>query len=566
MSGNPLVDRPEQALPRLTDVQLARVATFGERRTKKAGEVLFALGQEASGCFVVLAGRVEILAEVDGRDMTVLVHGPGEFTGELNLLSSRRALVRGQMQTDGEVIVLESAQLRRLVQRDAELGEIFVRAFILRHMGLLSGQHTDLVLLGSRHSANALKLKEFLTRNGQPYRFRELESDPGAEELVSRLQLGPDDLPVVVCSAGRVLKNPSIELLAEHVGLSATFSPDVVRDVVVVGAGPAGLGAAVYAASEGLDVLVLESTAPGGQAGTSSRIENYLGFPLGISGLELAGRASVQAEKFGADIAVARNAVRLDCTSRPYRIELANGEVVRTKTVVVATGARYRKLVVDRLADQAGQQAGQQQDQHEGQGVYYSATHLEAQLCEGEQVAVVGGGNSAGQAAVFLSRFAERVHMLVRGPGLADSMSQYLINRLENTPNIELRTRTQIEAISGGDRLEKVRWRHLETGEVEERDLCHLFVMTGADPNTAWLQDCLTLDAKKFVKTGVDLTAEDLRQARWWVDRPPYLMETSLPGVFAVGDVRSSSVKRVAAAVGEGSVCVQLLHKALHEI
>ncbi|MEO8214735.1 MAG: FAD-dependent oxidoreductase, partial [Myxococcales bacterium] len=349
MSANPLVDRPEQALPRLTDAQLARVATFGERRTKKAGEVLFALGQEASCCFVVLAGRVEILAEVDGRDMTVLVHGPGEFTGELNLLSSRRALVRGQMQTDGEVIVLESAQLRRLVQRDAELGEIFVRAFILRHMGLLTGQHTDLVLLGSRHSANALKLKEFLTRNGQPYRFRELESDPGAEELVSRLQLGPNDLPVVVCSAGRVLKNPSIELLAEHVGLSATFSPDVVRDVVVVGAGPAGLGAAVYAASEGLDVLVLESTAPGGQAGTSSRIENYLGFPLGISGLELAGRASVQAEKFGADIAVARNAVRLDCTSRPYRIELANGEVVRTKTVVVATGARYRKLVVDRL-------------------------------------------------------------------------------------------------------------------------------------------------------------------------------------------------------------------------
>ncbi|MEP6653377.1 MAG: FAD-dependent oxidoreductase [Myxococcales bacterium] len=554
MSANPLVDRPEQALPRLTDAQLARVATFGERRTKKAGEVLFALGQEASCCFVVLTGRAEILAEVDGRDMTVLVHGPGEFTGELNLLSSRRALVRGQMQTDGEVIVLESAQLRRLVQRDAELGEIFVRAFILRHMGLLSGQHTDLVLLGSRHSANALKLKEFLTRNGQPYRFRELESDPGAEELVERLQLGPNDLPVVVCSAGRVLKNPSIELLAEHVGLSATFSPDVVRDVVIVGAGPAGLGAAVYAASEGLDVLVLESTAPGGQAGTSSRIENYLGFPLGISGLELAARASVQAEKFGADIAVARNAVRLDCTSRPYRIELANGEVVRTKTVVVATGARYRKPTFDGLAH------------HEGQGVYYSATHLEAQLCEGEQVAVVGGGNSAGQAAVFLSRFAARVHVLVRGPGLADSMSQYLINRLENTPNIELRTRTQIEAISGGDRLEKVRWRHLDTGQIEERDLCHVFVMTGADPNTAWLQECLSLDAQKFVKTGVDLTAEDLRQARWWVDRPPYLMETSLPGVFAVGDVRSSSVKRVASAVGEGSVCVQLLHKTLHEI
>lgn len=554
MSGNPLVDRPEQALPRLTEAQLARVATFGEHRTKKAGEMLFALGQEASSCFVVLSGRAEILAEVDGRDVTVVVHGPGEFTGELNLLSSRRALVRGQMQTDGEVIVLESAQLRRLVQRDAELGEIFIRAFILRHLGLLSGQHTDLVLLGSRHSANALKLKEFLTRNGQPYRFRELESDPGAEELVERLQLGPNDLPVVVCSAGRVLKNPSIELLAEHVGLSATFSPDVVRDVVIVGAGPAGLGAAVYAASEGLDVLVLESTAPGGQAGTSSRIENYLGFPLGISGLELAARASVQAEKFGADIAVARNAVRLDCTSRPYRIELANGEVVRTKTVVVATGARYRKPTFDGLAH------------HEGQGVYYSATHLEAQLCEGEQVAVVGGGNSAGQAAVFLSRFAARVHVLVRGPGLADSMSQYLINRLENTPNIELRTRTQIEAISGGDRLEKVRWRHLDTGQIEERDLCHVFVMTGADPNTAWLQECLSLDAQKFVKTGVDLTAEDLRQARWWVDRPPYLMETSLPGVFAVGDVRSSSVKRVASAVGEGSVCVQLLHKTLHEI
>ena len=353
-AGNPLIERREQALPRLTDAQLARVSSYGTRRTVKAGEVLFDLGDQSTCCFVLLSGSAEIMAEVDDQNLQIAVHGPGHFTGELSLLSNRRALVRGQMQTAGEVIALEPPKLRQLIQRDAELGVIFLRAFILRHMGLISGGHTDLVLLGSRHSGNTLKLKEFLTRNGQPYRFREVESDPGVEEMLTRFQLGANDLPVVICSAGRLLKNPSIELLAQHLGLSAAYSPEILRDVVIVGAGPAGLGAAVYAASEGLNVLVLESTAPGGQAGTSSRIENYLGFPLGISGLDLAGRAAVQAEKFGADIAVASSAVRLDCTSRPYRIELANGDVVRTKTVVVATGAQYRKPTFSGLARHEG--------------------------------------------------------------------------------------------------------------------------------------------------------------------------------------------------------------------
>jgi thioredoxin reductase (NADPH) len=349
------------------------------------------------------------------------------------------------------------------------------------------------------------------------------------------------------------LRNPSIEALAVLLGLSPELDGDTIRDVVIVGAGPAGLAAAVYAASEGLDVLVLEGIAPGGQAGTSSRIENYLGFPTGISGEALAGRAFTQAEKFGAEIAIARTAVRLRCDQRPYEVHLSDGEIVRTRTIVVASGARYRKPALGELS------------RFEGAGVFYSATHLEGQMCTGEEIAVVGGGNSAGQAAVFLSQIAARVHILVRGPGLAESMSRYLIQRLEDLRKVELRTRTQIDALEGSDRLERVRWRNLESGASETRDIGHLFLMTGADPNTAWLEGCVLLDEKKFVKTGADLLPEELVEAGWRPPRRPYLLETSIPGVFAVGDARSGSVKRVASAVGEGAICVQLIHRALQE-
>ncbi|HYU14978.1 MAG TPA: FAD-dependent oxidoreductase, partial [Candidatus Acidoferrum sp.] len=405
---------------------------------------------------------------------------------------------------------------------------------ILRRVALIEGVETDMILLGSSHSPGTLRLKEFLTRNGHPFNYQDVERDAGAEALLDRFHIAVDEVPVILCKGGRVLRNPSVDALASALGLSAELVAGAVRDTVIVGAGPAGLAAAVYAASEGLDAIVIEGTAPGGQAGTSSRIENYLGFPNGISGQELAGRALTQAEKFGAEVDVARTAVRLDCGSRPYGVELASGEVVRARTVVLATGARYRKPDIPDLA------------RFEGAGVMYSATHVEAQLCQGEEVAIVGGGNSAGQAAVFLAGFAGRVHVLVRGLGLAESMSRYLIRRIEDTPNVVLRVRTEIEALEGTDRLERVRWRQLDTGETETRPVRQVFLMTGADPNTAWVDGCVALDAGGFVKTGADLLPDDLEEAGWRLPRAPYLMETSMPGVFAVGDVRSGSVKRVA--------------------
>jgi thioredoxin reductase (NADPH) len=551
---NPYLDRRDQMFPRLTPGQIERIAHLGERRRVRSGEVLFELGEQNTRFFVVSEGAIEVVRPIDGREELITVHGPGEFTGEINMLSARRNLVRGRAQGDGVVVAVDREHLRALVQRDFELSEILMRAFILRRLGLIAQGESGLVLLGSRHSASTLRIREFLTRNGQPFTYQEVESDPGVQALLDRFHVGVGDMPVVVCEGGVVLRNPSPEDLASGLGLSPDLDTKVIRDVVVVGAGPAGLAAAVYAASEGLDVLVLEDTAPGGQAGTSSRIENYLGFPTGISGQALAGRALTQAEKFGAEVAIARRAVGLDCASRPYTVRLATGELVRSRTVVIATGARYRKPELPELS------------RFEGAGIFYSATHVEAQMCKAEEVAIVGGGNSAGQAAVYLAQVAADVNVLVRGPGLAESMSRYLIQRIEDGENIVLRARTQIDALEGTDRLEQVRWRQVDTGKTETRPIRHVFLMTGADPNTAWLGGCVVLDDKNFVKTGADLQLDDLERARWPLTRRPELMETSRPGVFAVGDVRSGSVKRVASAVGEGSVCVQLVHRALREV
>jgi thioredoxin reductase (NADPH) len=554
MPPDPYLNRREQMFPRLTEAQLDRIAAHARRRSVPAGEVLFEWGDKEVGFFVVLEGALEIVRPLGAFEDRVTVHHPGEFTGEMNLLSSQRVLVRGRMLEAGSVLELKREQLRELVQRDSELSEILMRAFILRRVALIALGGGGLVLLGSRHSASTLHLKEFLTRNGQPFTYEELETDPGAQAMLDRFHVGVDEVPVVVCEGGKILRNPSVESLGASLGLSLELDQAVVRDVVIVGAGPAGLAAAVYAASEGLDALVLEDIAPGGQAGTSSHIENYLGFPTGISGQALAGRALSQAEKFGAEVAIARRAVRLDCDARPYKVRLSNGELVRTKTIVIATGARYRKPEIAELS------------RFEGVGVFYSATHLEAQLCKNEQIAVVGGGNSAGQAAVFLSQIAKHVHVLVRGPGLAESMSRYLIRRIEDSPNVTLRTRTQIETLEGTEHLERVRWRRVDTGDSELRPIPSVFMMTGADPNTKWLEGCVLLDEKGFVKTGADLAEDDLAGVGWRLPRRPYLMETSIPGVFAVGDARSGSIKRVASAVGEGSICVQLIHRALRDL
>ena len=536
------MDRTAQRFPELTPVQIERVAAVGRRRDVLADEILFETGEQNTCFFVVLAGAVEVVRPAGSSEELFVELGPGQFTGEINMLSARRSLVRGRAKVNSVVLEVDREDLRKLVQLDSELSEILMRAFILRRVGLVAQGNRDLVLLGSRHSGDTLRISEFLSRNGQPFTYQDVETDPTVQTLLDRFQIGVDDVPVVVCAGGNVLRNPPLQVLAEQLGLTALLDPDQVRDVVIVGAGPAGLAAAVYAASEGLDVLVLESTAPGGQAGRSSRIENYLGFPTGISGEALAGRALTQAEKFGAEVSIGRTAVRLDCNTRPYRIHLSDGQVVLSRTIVIATGVRYRKLDVPSLP------------RFEGAGVFYSATHLEGQLCKGQEIAIVGGGNSAGQAAVYLSELASHVYILVRGSGLSESMSRYLVKRIEGIANVTLRTRRSIESLEGDAELERVCCRHLDTGEHETYGVRSLFLMTGADPNTAWLNECVLLDDKKFVKTGFELLPDDLARTGWPPARQPHLLETSIPGVFCVGDARAMSVKRVASAVGEGSI------------
>jgi thioredoxin reductase (NADPH) len=549
-----VMERSAQMFPTLTAAQIERIASVGKRRDVRAGEVLFDVGDQNTRFFVVLSGAIDIVRPVGDLEEPVIVHQPGQFTGEINMLSARRSLVRARAAGDGTVISVDREDLRTLVQRDSELSEILMRAFILRRVALMSENAQDMILLGSRHSGSTQRIREFLSRNGQPFTYQDVETDPSVQVLLDRFHVGVNEVPVIVCRGGHVLKNPTVEDLASAAGLSAKLDDAKVREVVVVGAGPAGLAAAVYGASEGLDVLVIESTAPGGQAGTSSRIENYLGFPTGISGQALSGRALTQAEKFGAEVAIGRTVARLDCDRRPYTLLLSDGQVVRTRTIIIATGARYRKLDVPSF------------ERFEGAGVYYSATHLESQLCRGEEIAIVGGANSAGQAAVFLAGVAARVNMLVRGPALSESMSRYLIQRIESTPNVVLRTRTHVDALEGNNGLERIRWRQLDSGALETRDVRNLFLMTGADPNTDWVDGCVRLDDKKFVKTGIDLSPEELAAARWPLPRRPTLMETSIPGVFCVGDARAASVKRVASAVGEGSVCIQLVHRVLTEL
>jgi thioredoxin reductase (NADPH) len=544
--------RRAQRFPKLTDAQVARIAVVATRRPMHAGEVLFEQGDMIAGIFVVLSGALEIVRPGLTGDDLVTVHHAGEFTGEVTVLSGHRALVRARALEAGELLALGPEAFRRIVQADSELSELFMRAFILRRVALLARRLGDATLIGSNHSAGTLRLQEFFTRNSHPYAYIDVDRDKDVQGLLDRFHVGAGDVPIVICRGETVLKNPTNEEVAECFGLNAALEPGTVRDLLVIGAGPGGLAAAVYGASEGLDVLVLETDAPGGQAGTSSKIENYLGFPTGISGQALAGRALTQAQKFGAEIAVARSAARFVCqgSDAGFAVSLSNGSVVRSRAVIIASGVKYRRLA---LADLA---------KFEGAGVYYSAAALEGELCRGEEVIVVGGGNSAGQAAVFLSGRAQHVHVLIRGSGLAATMSSYLIRRIEENPNITLRPRTEIVALEGDDRLRAVTWRHADEAP-ERRSIAHVFSMTGAEPNTQWLEGCVALDDKGFVKTGVDLSPEDLSTAGWSLTRPPLLLETNRPRVFAVGDVRSGSVKRVASAVGEGSICVQLVFRAL---
>jgi thioredoxin reductase (NADPH) len=544
---------PDEMFPVLTPQQRARVLAHGRLRKAESGEAIVEASIPGSKFFVVVSGRLELHRVSDNKEELIALCGPGMFTGELSLLSGRRALVRILAGEASELIEVELEAMRGLVQTDSELSDIFLRAFILRRLELIARGIGDLILIGSNHSLDTLRIKEFLTRNYQPYAYIDLERDAEVQELLDRFHVAIDELPVLICRHTIVLRNPSNQEIVDCLGFNEGIDQQHVRDMVVVGAGPAGLAAAVYGASEGLDVLVIESNSPGGQAGASSKIENYLGFPTGISGSELAGNAYAQVQKFGAQMLIARNAKGLACDRRPYALKFDDGEKVPARTVVVATGAQYRRLPLENLS------------RFEGAGVYYVATHLESQLCAGEEVVIVGGGNSAGQAAVFLAQTVRRVYVLVRSDGLAESMSRYLIRRIEESPNIELRANTEVVGLSGSDHLEAMEWRNTRTGKVEKHEIGALFSMTGAVPNSAWLEGCVALDGAGFIKTGSHLSKEDLERAKWPLPRPPYLLETSLPGVFAVGDVRGGNVKRVASAVGEGSIAVSFVHQVLAE-
>jgi thioredoxin reductase (NADPH) len=543
----------ERMFPKLKPEQIERASAHGRTRVVQSGEVLVEVGTQNTRFFIVRTGRLEIVRSPGQGEVVITSLTAGQFTGETSMLAGRRVLVQIRVREGGELTELDREQLLTLVQTDSELSEIIMRAFILRRVELIARGYGDAVLLGSTHSSGTLRIKEFLTRNNHPYSYIDLDKDSGVQALLDRFQITEQDVPVLICRGDLVLRNPSNEQIAECLGFNIAIDQTHLRDVVIIGAGPAGLAAAVYGASEGLDVLILESSAPGGQAGASSNIENYLGFPTGISGQDLAGRAYSQVNKFGAQVMIAKSAKRLSCDRKPFVVEIRGGPPVPARSIIIATGAQYRRLSLENLS------------QFEGNGIYYGATFVESQLCEGDEVIVIGGGNSAGQAAVFLAQTAKRVYVLVRSSGLADTMSRYLIRRIQETPSIVLLPYTEVTALEGTDRLERVHWRNSKTEDVETHPIRHVFVMTGAVPNTGWLEGCVTLDAQGFIKTGPDLSQDDLAAAHWPLARNPYLLETSLPGVFAVGDVRAGNIKRVASAVGEGSIAISFVHRILQE-
>jgi thioredoxin reductase (NADPH) len=545
--------RKAQMFPQLGPAQIARLEVHGTRRPISKGEILAEPGDRNRPMLVVLSGSIEVMQTGMGGEVLIVVHTAGSFTGEMSTLQGIGSLVRSRVREGGEVLVITEDRLRTIIQTDAELSELFMRAFILRRVSLIASQAGDVILLGSSQSAGTLRIQQFLTRNSFPFVNLDVNTDATVQSLLERFHIKADEVPVVLCRGEVVLKNPSNEEVAACLGMNQEIDDDRVRDVIVVGAGPSGLAAAVYAASEGLDVLVLETGTPGGQAGSSSKIENYLGFPTGISGLALAARARIQAQKFGAEIRTAYTAMKLNCAERPYAVELCHGSAVHTRSIIIATGAQYRQLALENA------------NRFIGTGIYYAATATEARRCEMKDVIIVGGGNSAGQAAVYLAGRCQHVHLLVRSTGLADSMSHYLIRRIAESSNITLHANTEITALQGGEQLERVVWRTAPLNVLETHEIGHVFLMTGAVPSTRWLKGCIALNEKGFVRTGTDLTATDFSSASGMAARMPQSFETNRPGIFAVGDVRCGSVKRVAAAVGEGSACVQQVHQALHD-
>jgi thioredoxin reductase (NADPH) len=531
------------AFPRLGEWQIEALSRDGVRRPTEAGEVLFRQGDRDYDFFVVLAGKVAV-RDGDGPEARlVAVHGAGRFLGELSLLTGQAAFFTAEVIEPGEVLAVPVERLRERALLDPALGDLILRAYLLRREFLI-GLGAGLKIIGSRFSPDARRLREFTARNRLPHRWIDVEEDPEAEALLHRLGVAPDETPIVIW-AGQVMRNPSSAELARIIGLKLPRAPVTAVDLVVVGAGPAGIAAAVYGASEGLATVVLDAVAVGGQAATTSRIENYLGFPSGISGPELAERGTIQAEKFGAEINVPCPTTGLEQRDGQYVVRYDDAKRVSTRALVIATGARYRKLDVPRLED------------FEGAGVYYAATQMEAMMCRGDPVVVVGGGNSAGQATLFMSRQAPMVRLVIRHDDLARDMSRYLVDRIARTPNVEVLACTEVRELVGDSALEALVVADLRTGEQRRIEARALFVFIGADPHTGWLGGQVELDETGFILTGLSAVP------RVEHGLEPSMLETSLPGVFAAGDVRSGSVKRVASAVGEGAMAVQLVHAHL---
>ena len=538
--------RYEQTFPSLTPQEIARMRRFGEVRAYKNGETLFETGKVGPGMFVILSGHVAITQRDGlGHVTPVIEQGPGQFLAEIGQLSSRVALVDGHAEGDVETLLIAPDRLRALLVAEADLGERIMRALILRRVSLIRGGAGGPVLVGPSDSSGVVRLQGFLTRNGHPHHLLDPAADADASELIARYSPSQGDWPLVVTPDGTVLRNPSESELARAMGMIRALPKDKVYDVAVVGSGPAGLSTAVYAASEGLSVAVCDTRAFGGQAGASARIENYLGFPTGISGHALTARAFNQAQKFGADVMIPVEVKSLDCSQADgaFGLALDNGDLLRARSVVVASGARYRRPEIENLAN------------FEGRGVWYWASPIEARLCAQQEVVLVGAGNSAGQAAVFLSGHARKVYMIIRGGGLGSSMSRYLIDRIEAASNIELMFNSEVIGLEGASdgSLERVRWRSRLAAEESTLDIRNLFLFVGADPATGWLDGCgVMVDRAGFVVTGAQGKSGERPLATG--------LETSVPGVFAVGDVRSGSVKRVGGAIGEGAQVVAALH------
>jgi thioredoxin reductase (NADPH) len=540
------------AFPTLSAEQIERLKPYGVVRTVAVGDILFQFGDKSYDFFVVLEGRIDILEMSQAAERLLVSHSSGRFLGEISILTGQAVFLTARVREAGQVLQIVPQRLKQIVAEIPELSELIVNAFLVRRLLIMEGAAAGLKIIGSRYSRDTLRLREFAARNRLPHSWIDLEQVEDAELLLCELHVKPEETPVVIWQGQRVLRNPTNSDLVRELGLPLSVPRDEIFDLLVVGAGPAGLAAAVYGASEGLKTITLDSVATGGQAGTSSKIENYLGFPAGLSGAELSMRAVLQAQKFGARIIVPCEAVKLDCEANYYIVETSNGDKIAAQSIIIATGAQYRKLPVPRL------------EKFEGTNIFYAATELEARLCENQNVIIIGGGNSAGQAAMFLAERTRKVYIVIRGADLNRTMSRYLIDRIDQTHNIEVLTHTEIRELCGDEHLTGVIAEHNVTSERMQLDAQAIFAFIGAKPHTDWLQGLVVMDSDGFILTGDSLQPDDLNHEDWIeIGRKPMLFETSLPGIFAVGDVRSGSVKRVASAVGEGSIAVRFIHEYL---